>query len=199
MFVYAVLVGAAASVLAALVYIRSMLRGDAKPNRVSWLMWSVAPFIATAAALSSGVGWAVLPVFMSGAMPFTIFTASFLTKKAYWKLSSFDYFCGALSILALILWLVTQNSSLAIVFAIGSDASAAIPTLTKAWSYPETESAWPFTLGVFNAATSFTVLQLWSFNELAFPLYLVVINLVLALAVYHRKVAVLFRQHWHLA
>jgi uncharacterized membrane protein HdeD (DUF308 family) len=195
MFVYAVFVGAVASVLSALVYIRSMRRGDAKPNRVSWLMWSVAPFIATAATLSSGVGWAALPVLMSGVMPFMVFTASLFVKKAYWKLSPFDYFCGVLSALALILWFVTQNSSLAIVFAIGSDAAAAIPTVTKALRYPETESAWPFTVGIFNAATSFTVAQFWSFTELAFPIYLLAINIVLVLSVYHRKTAVLFRKH----
>ena len=59
-------------------------------------MWSIAPFIGAVAAVSKEVGWAVLPVFMSGLSPFIILVRSlFVTKKAFWKLSSFDYACGA--------------------------------------------------------------------------------------------------------
>jgi len=151
MLAYLVFVAAFATLLATFVYIRSMFKGGAKPNRVSWLMWSIAPFIATAAALSNGVGWAALPVFMSGVSPFMIFSASFVTRKAYWKLVSFDYVCGVLSVLALVLWYLTKDPNVAIVFAIASDGLASIPTLTKAWHHPETESPWPFIVGVFNA------------------------------------------------
>jgi|SRR5665647_965729 len=70
MFEYLVIIAAVSSLLAAFVYIRSMFIGNTKPNRVSWLMWAIAPLITTAAALSNGVGWAVLPVFMAGFRPF---------------------------------------------------------------------------------------------------------------------------------
>ena len=77
MLEYLVIVAAVASLLAAIVYIRSMFIGGTKPNRVTWLMWAIAPLIATVAALSNGVGWAVLPVFMAGFSPLLIFSASF--------------------------------------------------------------------------------------------------------------------------
>jgi len=187
MLEYVVFVAAFASVLAAFVYIRSMLRGQTKPNRVTWFMWSIAPFIATAAALSNGVGWAVIPVFMSGFCPFLIFTASFFNKKAYWKLARFDYLFGVFSGLTLVLWYVTDNPNLAIIFAIVSDALAAVPTLRKAWRNPETESAWPFIVGLFSPMTSFIVATLWAFSELAYPLYLIVINLLFVISVLRRR------------
>ena len=195
MLEYLVFVAAFATLLATYVYIRSMFKGGAKPNRVSWLMWSIAPFIATAAAVSNGVGWAVLPVFMSGFSPFLIFTASFATKKASWKLASFDYVCGILSGLSLGLWYVTKDPSVAIAFAIASDALAAVPTLTKAWNHPETESPWPFIVGVFNASTSFAAATMWTFSEYAFPAYLIVINIMLLSSVYNRKFASLLSKH----
>jgi uncharacterized membrane protein HdeD (DUF308 family) len=150
-------------------------------------MWSIAPFIATAAALSNGVGWAVIPVFMSGFCPFLVFTASFFTKKAYWKPSSFDYICGSLSGLALVLWFITNDANLAIIFAIVSDALAAVPTLTKAWHNPETESAWPFIIGVFSPVTSFLAATTWAFSELAFPTYLIVINILLVFSMLRKR------------
>ena len=192
MLVYLVFVGAFATLCATYLYIRSMFRGQAKPNRMSWLMWSIAPFIGAAAAVSSGVGWTALPVFMSGLSPFLIFIASFLTKKAYWKLTKFDYFCGTLSALALILWLVTKDPNVAILFAIASDFLASIPTLTKAWHHPETESPWPFIVGVFNASTAFTATTAFTFPEIGFAAYLAIINAVLFLAVNNKKIALLF-------
>lgn len=187
MFEYLVFVAAFGSLLAAFAYIRSMFKGQTKPNRVTWFMWSIAPFIATAAAVSNGVGWAVMPVFMSGVSPFLVFTASFFNKKAYWKLSSFDYLCGTLSGLALVIWFVTKDPNLAIIFAIVSDAVAAVPTLIKAWHNPETESAWPFIVGVFSPMTSFIVATNWAFSELAFPTYLIVINIILVFPLHKKK------------
>ncbi len=182
MLEFLVFIAAFATLIATFSYIRSMFRGYAKPNRVSWLMWSIAPFIATAAAISSGVTWAAFPVFMSGFSPFLIFIASFILKKAYWQLKSFDYICGVLSALALILWYVTKDPDVAITFAIASDALASIPTLTKAWKHPETEVAWPFLIGIFNASTSLVVATIWTFSAYAFPAYLIVINLLLFLS-----------------
>ena len=109
MFEFLVLIAASATLVAAIAYIRSMFKGKTKPNRVTWLMWTVAPFTATFAAFSNGVAWAAVPVFMSGLSPCLILLASFLNKRAYWKLAAFDYACGALSALALVLWYVTEN------------------------------------------------------------------------------------------
>ncbi len=188
MFEFLVLVAAFATLLAALVYIRSMFKGQTRPNRVTWLMWSIAPFIATVAAISNGVTWSAIPVFMSGLSPFLILMASFLNRRAYWKLSTFDYLCGALSVLTLVLWYLTDNPNVAIAFAVMSDALAATPTLTKAWRNPETESPWPFAVGVFSPMTSFLVATAWTFSELAFSAYLVLINILLVFSISKKKI-----------
>ncbi len=187
MLQYLVIVAAAISLSAALVYIRSMFKGNTKPNRVTWLMWSIAPLIAAAAEISNGVNWAVLPVFMSGFCPLLIFIASFFTRKGYWKLSKIDYICGVLSGLALLLWYLTKEPNLAITMAIASDAFAGLPTVIKAWSNPETESVWPYLTGIFAPMTSFAAAVSWSFSEIAFPAYLVMINLLMVLTMYRKK------------
>lgn len=185
---YLVFLGAAVQLVGIWSYIKDTVRGDAKPNRVSWLLWSIAPLIGTAAAISDGVTWEVLPVFMSGFGPLLVFIASFVNKNSYWKLEKFDYWCGALSLLALVLWWVTKIPEVAILFAILSDGLAAVPTLIKSWKYPETENAGPFTAGLFNSLTSFAAVKMWNFSSIAFPIYLVFINISIALAIYRRKI-----------
>ncbi len=185
---YVVFLGAIANIAGVYVYIKQTLKGETKPNRVTWLMWSIAPLIATVAAWSDGVRLATLPVFMAGFAPLLVFVASFINKKAYWKLEKFDYICGGLSILALILWAITKQPLVAIIFAIASDLFAAVPTLIKCWKYPETESIEAYTTGTFNAVTSFFALKTFGASELLFPIYLVVINFSLAITVYRGNI-----------
>jgi len=185
---YLVIIGALAQLFGCVSYIKDTLLGETKPNKISWLLWSVAPLIATFAALSDGVRWAVLPTFMAGFGPLLVFIASFMNKNAYWELSKFDYICGICSVLALILWGVTKEPVVAIVFSIASDGFAAVPTLIKAWKHPETESVAPYATGLFGAMTSFSAIKIWNFSSVAFPIYLVFIDIFLIFSVCQSKI-----------
>ena len=78
-----VAIGAIIYVLGSFVYFRDTLKGDTKPNKISWALWALISFVATAIGLLEGVGWAVLPVFMSGLGPAIILFVSFKNKNAY--------------------------------------------------------------------------------------------------------------------
>jgi len=151
-------------------------------------MWSIAPLIASAAGLASGVTWAVLPVFMSGFGPLIVFIASFVNKNSYWKLEIFDWLCGIFSALALILWWITKDPVVAIIFAILSDGSAALPTIIKSWKFPETENSAAYTTGIFNALTGFAAIKIWVFPQYGFNVYLVCLNFILTFAVLRKKI-----------
>jgi len=180
---YLVFIGAAVQLGGIASYVSGTLRGTTRPNRVTWLMWSVAPLIATFAAVSDGVRLSALPVFMSGFGPLLVFLASFANPRSFWKLERFDYLCGLFSLLALILWAVTREPDVAIVFSILSDFSAAVPTLRKAWRAPESEDSAAYSTGLFNSLTAFPAIGTWAFTSVAFPVYLVVINTSLFVSV----------------
>lgn len=182
-----VFVGASVQLIGIISYVKETLKGKTKPNRVTWLMWTIAPMIATFAALADGVSWSVLPVFMSGFGPLLVLISSFINRNAYWKLERFDYLCGSCSLLALLLWGITREPVVAIVFSIASDGFAAIPTLKKLWAHPETEIVHPFLAGLFGALTSFAAVGAWKFSAYAFPVYLVVINVSIILLFYRRN------------
>ena len=168
-------------------YAKDTLFGNTKPNRISWLLWCIAPFIGTSASLAAGVTWAALPVFISGFGPLLVLIASFANKNAYWKLEKFDYLCGLFSLLALVLWVITKNPSVAIIFAIVADALASIPTVLKGRKHPETESGSAYIGGLINALSAFTVISVWTFPEYAFPAYLVAVNIILMLPLFWKK------------
>jgi len=188
MLQYLVIVGAMVQLAGVFSYLKGTIRGETKPNRITWFMWSIAPLIASAAGLASGVTWAVLPVFMSGFGPLIIFIASFVNKNSYWKLEIFDWLCGIFSALALILWWITKDPVVAIIFAILSDLSAGLPTLIKSWKFPETENATAFLTGIFNALTSFAAIKIWVFSSYAFISYIVLMDSLIALTILKKKI-----------
>lgn len=164
-------------------YLISTLKGEVKPNKVTWFIWALAPLIAFGAAVSEGVGLSSLISLSVGLSPLLIFFASFLNKKAEWKLTTFDITCGILSLLGLVLWGITRAGNLAILFAILADGLAAVPTLVKSFYYPETENYKAFFFAAIAAIITLFTLKNWDFAHYAFPVYIFSICFIFVLLI----------------
>lgn len=175
-FIY---IGTVISILAMLSYLRDTLKGKTKPNRVTWGFWAVIPMIAFAAQIKQGVGLQALTTFIFAFNPMVIFLASFANKKAYWRLGTLDYICGAVAFLGVTLWLVTGHGNLAIFFAVVADFVASLPTMVKAFKNPETENPNPFLAALITSFITLLTIQTWTFAYYAFPLYIFLNNLIL--------------------
>lgn len=181
---YIAVFGLALNLLASGIYLRDMLRGKAKPNRITSGFWALEGGIAVVASFAAGATWAVVPVLAAFLGPLSALTLSFFLPQAKWSLTLFDWGCGASAILALIAWAITKDPNMAIGFAILGDCLAAIPTVIKSWKYPETESGIAFALPVPAYMTSFLVLQDYSFAEIAFPLSSILICALITAFIY---------------
>ncbi len=160
-------------------YLVDTIKGKVKPNKVSWLLWGLAPLIAFVAQLSQGVGLLSLTTFAFGGLPLLIFFVSFLNKKAYWKITKFDLICGALAIVGLVLWKVTQVGNWAILFAVASDGLASVPTLIKSYSAPETESYQVYLFNAIGAVITLFIIRQWDFVHSGFPIYISLLGFTL--------------------
>jgi hypothetical protein len=178
-----VILGAILSFLGALSYLIDTLKGKTKPNKVSWFIWTLAPLIAFSAEIKQGVGLQSLMTFMVGFNPFLIFLASFVNKKAVWKIGQLDIVCGGLSITGLILWQMTRVGNIAIAFSILSDALAGVPTVVKAYRFPETENYQVFLAAGLNALITLLTIKVWNFEHYGFPVYIFLICFLLFLLV----------------
>jgi len=179
-FVY---VGLVVSLLGSISYLVDTIKGKAKPNRVSFFVWALAPLIAFAAQLDQEVGLQSLLTFIVGFNPLMIFLASFLNKEAAWKITGFDLVCGALSIVGLILWQVTSIANLAILFGIVADGIAAIPTLRKSFTHPETENYLAYLGSGISAFITLLTIDRWTFETYSFSLYIFAICMILTVLI----------------
>lgn len=171
-----------------LFYIKSIIRGNTKPNLVSWLIWVMAPFIGVFFQVKAGAGLSVLPIFIAGFGSLITIITAVVVKNAFWKITAFDVYCGLLSLAALVFYVFTHNLSISILFAISSDALAFIPTYKKAWNFPETEYHSTYSFPIFSNLIGLLIIKEWSFTIYSFGLYFLISNTIMVLILYRKKI-----------
>lgn len=173
------ILGAVVASLGGLYYLYETIMGKSQPNRVTWLLWGVFPMITFIAQRAQGVEGVVWVTFASSFTPILVFVASFLNKKAYWKSKPTDYFLMIAAIVGIIMWAITDNPNLAIAFALLADLFAAIPTIIKCYQHPESESWIAYGVSSLGLVFSLLAVQSWNFENSAFVIYLVLVNIVM--------------------
>lgn len=164
------------NIFACIPYIIGTLKGTTKPNRVTWFLWTLASFVAFYAQLKQGVGLLAFTTISAGIGPLFVFIASFINPKSFWKITLFDMCCGTISLLGLLLWYITQVGNIAIALSIFADSLAALPTVIKAYKYPQTENALAFFISGLNGLVALLAIKTWTFMYYGFPLYLFLCN-----------------------
>ncbi len=179
-----VILGSVIVAFGGLSYLIETVKGKVKPNKVSFLLCSFASLIVFTAQIKQGVTLLIaLFTLVAGLEPLLIFIASFFNKDAKWKLTRFDLYCGALSIIGIILWQITKSGNIAIIFSIIADGLALLPTVVKSYNYPETESGWPYFTTAISAVITLLAVKSWSLASVGFTIYLLIICLAIYLLV----------------
>lgn len=170
-------------------YIYDTIKGTTRPNRVSQSLWAVAPLIGVGAAISSGADWmTTVRTFMAGFVPLMILIASFANKNGYWKTTKFDYFCGMFSIIALVLWLIIDLPVYAVLLAAIADLFAAVPTIKKSWTNPESETGIAYILSLISVLVILPTIKVFDIQNTAFQIYLILVNIIIIFSIYRRRI-----------
>ncbi len=187
------IVGAVIFFLGSIPYFIDTIKGKIKPNRVTWFLWSLVPFIAFAAQIKQGVGLQSLLTFSVGFVAAAIFIASFINKKAYWKITRLDIACGLLATGGVILWQITKVGDIAIACSIIADGLATFPTIVKSYLKPETENYSIYLVNLISAVITLLTIKVWTFAQFGFPLYVTIYTSILIIFIKF-KIRERFRQ-----
>ena len=167
--------------LSVLPYIRDVLRRKSKPNIVSWATWTLLLGIGSAAAFAAHQPRSALLTLGDAIATFSVVVLGLRFGIA--KLSRFDAICQVAAITGLILWALFNSPAIDIIFAIVVDFAVSLPTLRHSWlkSFEETWQTYAASsvAGVFTLAS----LNELKFSGWAFPLYLLLINAILAITI----------------
>ncbi len=175
------LIGAIIGSLGGVFYLFETLAGRTQPNRVTWLLWGIFPVVIFVAQRAQGVQGLSWVTFVAGLMPLLIVAASFFNPKAYWKSEPRDYLLMAAAIVGIILWALTHNPNMALLFSLAADLLAGIPTVIKAYRHPQSESWVAFAISTFGFGLSFLSIHAYTLENTTFVAYVFIMNGAIAL------------------
>jgi DNA-binding beta-propeller fold protein YncE len=156
-------------------YIRAVARGDVRPNRVTWGIWSLSGWVAVVAQVSEGVGMPVLLAFLVALVPSGVAIATFLAPPGVpdpeltWQ-PVVNRVCAAGSAVALAARFATSGST-ALLLAVVVDAVAGLPTITQDWRRPHEDSLLPWLGGLFSALCTLAALPAFTWIDAGWALY----------------------------
>jgi len=177
--------------LSVIPYARSILRGETKPQRMTWFIWTVLILIAFFSQLAKGATWSLL--LTAGDAIAIIISFILSIKFGVGGLRKIDIIslCGAG--VSLILWYLTKEPAVALFLIIIIDLIGANLTIIKTWKNPETENwvGW----GICGVGGFLGVLAVGSFNFvlLSYPIYICLINTIMAVIILSRGKRVLIK------
>lgn len=99
-----------------------------------------------------------------------------------------DIACLLIAILGIVLWRLTNNPMLALIFSLIADFTGMIPALIKTYKFPETEVWYFYALDTVAAAFTIAAISLWTPKEYIYPLYILGINLIMSVLCLRKSV-----------
>jgi hypothetical protein len=169
-----------------IVYIAAILKGDARPHRTTRFVLVIITVLATVSLLAQGSSVAIWlsGVFTLGSL--VIFTLSIKYGMGGWAKT--DILCLIIAISGIFFWKATLNPIYALFASIASDLAGQVPMLIKTFHYPETE-VWTFyLLDVLAAIINISAMAHFTFQELAYPLYIVSIDGLTIILILRKKI-----------
>jgi len=174
---------------ASIVYIKSMRKGESRPHRTTRFVILAIALVTTASLVAQGNSASVLFSAASAIQGGAVFALSL--KYGLGGTDRLDIVCLLIALIGIVLWQVTKQPILALYFAIGADFVGGIPMYIKTWKQPHTEIWTYYAFDVVGAVLILIATQARTFENLAYPMYIFLVNaLVIAIVVGRGRIMV---------
>lgn len=180
-----ILLSSIIALISPVIYMRAILKGQAKPHRTTRFVLLVISFLATISLFAQHDHVAIWLAGIAFVQAIFIFFLSFKRGMGGW--SFLDILCLIIASLGILLWQSTKDPALALYASIGADFTGMVPALIKTYNWPHTEIWLFYFMDVFAGAFSALAVQKWTFQEVSYPIYIATINLVMTLLILRPK------------
>jgi hypothetical protein len=166
-------------------YIYSILKGETKPVRVTWGLWSLIMLIGVFAHYGVGAEKSLAFVVADTLGVGIIFLLTFFKGEAgHTRLQTISlFFC----IGAIALWQYFGSAKGGLYLSIIADLLAAIPTLEHAYRKPHEETPLSYMLTALGGVCAIVAEGRVSIHLLVFPLYITILNTTIAGIITRRR------------
>lgn len=146
-------------------YIRSILRGETKPAKASWVIWASLDTITFAGMLIRDTLNGQILAAIVGAWTVVVFAWKYGTP-CWTKL---DKFCLSGAVLGIALWQIFDSPELGILTSLSVVFLGSIPTFVSAWQDPGRENAVAWILYWVSCMVALLAIPAWTLADAAQP------------------------------
>lgn len=175
------------SFIAYIIYIRSIVRGESKPNRVTWWIWTFMGLVLAISYYYSGAVNTIWTPIVEFIGPLIIAVLAIKSGEGGLK-NKTDLFCLAGGILSIILWIIFNSPIVALVTNLVIDSFALIPTIKKSYLHPGGENFWAwFGTGMGDTINLFAI-EKRTFGVVVYPVYMLLADLIIIFILFFGKI-----------
>ncbi len=173
------ILGLLAGILAFLpcpLYVYAILKGETKPDRVTW--WVLALVSAMIVGTYQSVGahetiW--LPLgYTASFLIVAIFSLRYGDGPAH--LNTLDRICLAGALVSIVVWQFLESPFLALLMNMVIEVIALTPTVVKAYTRPQTEDASAWVVTTAASILNLFAISLWTLDIALYPVYVFLTN-----------------------
>lgn len=168
--------------LTPIIGIRSILKGEFKPQRITRFILLIISSIFVASLFAQNNQTAIYLALLQLAGSLAIFILSI--KFGVGGTDKSDFIVLFLAISAIVIWRITDNPALALYMSLFADFIGISPTLIKSFRSPETEDPKFYFSDVLAGLFSLLAVKSLVVSELVFPTYIFLINLTCVILIF---------------
>jgi len=161
-------------------YVRDIFAKKTKPERASWIIWSVLTGIAFFSQLAKGASSSLWLPGLETCGVTIVFILSL--KYGVGGLTKRDILILFSAAAGVVLWYFTKEPAVALYIIIGVDSLGTIPTIIKSYQEPETETFTTWILLSIAGILAMISVGSWNIILLSYPFYFFAANAGTALA-----------------
>jgi hypothetical protein len=162
-------------------YIRGILRGSVRPQRITWGIWTLLTTIAAVNQVANDGGYSTYFFASTTLLVLIVFVLSL--RRGVGGRSAFDATILIAALGLFVVWGFTRDTRTTTLIAIAIDGIGALPTLVKTYRRPETEAYAQWILAGVSGGLALLALGTRTDPILfCYPLYVIGMNAVIVLA-----------------
>lgn len=166
-------------------YLWQIYRGRIKPHLFSWIIWVIILSVDFAAQYveKSGPGTWALATSITACL-FVIIAACYRGEK---YITKGDWAAFIMALLAIPVWLMTDNPLWAVIMITGIEVVSIYPTFRKSWIKPVEEGVFLFSTGAAQFLLSIFAQENITWTTALYPASVVVVNMSLVCMLLYRR------------
>jgi hypothetical protein len=169
-------------------YIRDIIKGETKPNIVSWITWTLLTGVATIAEIAAGEYRTA--IFTGAAVLETLAVVLLSIKYGYAKYTPFDVVCQVGALFGFVLWAIFNTPAAAVIFSVTIDFIGAMPTIRHSWRKPGEETWITYAMAGIGGLLAIFAITNHNWTSLTYAVYIVLINALLTSVLLTRRTAI---------